>query len=101
MSYNVTVANNYGFLTAKNNGLILEIDMVNNCISYNGMIIRLSDYANNEPNLDLMYLACALRKTIFDDANLKGQLATTLTSLRIITASCPIPTDLKISLNMF
>ena len=96
-TYNVDVANNYGFLTAKSEDLILEIDLMYNTVTYNGMRVHLN-YYNNGPDTDLLYLACALRKTIFDDANLKFKFADTLTTLRKITMSYPIPDDLKINL---
>ena len=97
-NYNVNVTNKYGFLTAKRDSLIMEVDLVLKTVIYNGINLRLKDCCNNEQDYDLMYLACALRKTIFDDINLKVKFADLLTILRRITYSCPIPDNLKINL---
>jgi len=97
-NYNVNVTNKYGFLTAKKDSLIVEVDLVLKTVTYNGINLRLNDCCNNDPDYDLMYLACALRKTIFDDVNLKVKFADSLTILRRITYSCPIPDNLKINI---
>ena len=97
----ITVMNNNKILSAKSDKGTLEIILATGQMLYNNKILRLQNFIKDtddeDINFDLMYLAMALRKTIFESINLRSTYDVILTVLRRITASHPFPASITIN----
>ena len=96
----ITVMNNNKILSAKSDKGTLEIILATGQMLYNNKILRLQNFINDtdeDINFDLVHLAMALRKTIFESINLRSTYDVILTVLRRITASHPFPASITIN----
>jgi len=92
--------NNNKILSAKSDKGTLEIILTTGQMLYNNKILRFQNFINDtdqDNNFDLMNLAMALRKTIFESINLRSTYDAILTALRRITASHPFLANITIT----